>query len=407
MLIKKRDGVENMALIKQKMLWIGIVVIFVILMVFGAAMMGSVLGAKPKDLPVALVVLDQSAEQPTGGSLAVGKMIQEKLLSNKELPIVWEIVGSEAEARAGLDKHDYYGALVLPADLSSGLLSLPTPVPKPATVRIIVNEGMNTQASAAVKQILQQVMKGVSLELSSQLLGQIGQQSEQISVGAAQAVLTPILVQEESVHPVGVNNANGNAPGMLTQVMWIGSLVTAILLLLVTQKTIAAVARRWTVIISQTVMGLVVICGLSGFLVWMASSWYGMELTQAGDTWVFLWLAGTAFFLLQSALFNWIGLPAIPILILLMFFSMPVLNMAPEFLSQATQDWLYSWTPLRFVTAGLREVMYFGGLESVSTNATVLWGIAGTFVVLLLASGAKKTKAGSSNAAVAAASPSN
>jgi hypothetical protein len=50
------------------------------------------------------------------------------------------------------------------------------------------------------------------------------------------------------------------------------------------------------------------------------------------------------------------------ILVLLMFFSMPVLNMAPEFLSQTTQDWFYSWTPLRFVAVGLREVMYFGGL---------------------------------------------
>jgi YhgE/Pip-like protein len=396
-----------MALIKQKMLWIGIIVIFVVLIVFGAAMMGSVLGANPKELPVALVVLDQSAEQPTGGSLAVGEMIREKLLSNKQLPIVWEIVGSEAEARMGMDKQDYYGALVLPADLSSGLVSLTTPTPKPATVQIIVNEGMNTQASTAVKQILQQAMKGVSLELSSQLLGRIGQQSEQIPVGAAQALLTPIVVQEETVHPAGVNNASGNAPGLLTQIMWIGCLVTAILLFLVTQKTIDAGARRWTVIVSQTVMGLVVICALSGLLVWMASSWYGMELTQAVGTWVFLWLAGTAFFLLQSTLFNWIGVPAIPILILLMFFSMPVLSMAPEFLSQATQDWLYSWTPLRFVTAGLREVMYFGGLEAVTSNATVLWGIAGTFFVLLLASGAKKTKAGNSNAAVTAATSSN
>jgi hypothetical protein len=77
-----------------------------------------------------------------------------------------------------------------------------------------------------------------------------------------------------------------------------------------------------------------------------------------------------------------------------MFFSMPVLNIAPEFLSQATQDWLYSWTPLKFVSAGLREVMYFGGLESGSMNVGVLWGIAGSFLVVLVASGVKKGMAG-------------
>nr|WP_255807439.1 ABC transporter permease [Cohnella mopanensis] len=376
------------------MLWIGIIIVMVVLIVFGAAMMGSVLGTKPKELPVALVVLDQPADLPTGGALAVGEMIKDKLTANTQLPVNWEIVGSEEEARVGLDEHEYYGALVIPADLSSGLLSLATPTPKPATVRIIANDGMNTQAATVVKQVLGQAMKAVSLELSNQLLGQIGQQTGgQVPVATAQALLAPIVVQEESVHAVGVNNASGNAPGLLTQIMWMGSLVTAMILFLSIQKTLAGGARRWTVILSQTPAGLAIVGAASGFLVWMASSWYGMELAQAVDTWLFLWLGGAVFFLIQSTLLNWIGMPAMAILVLLMFFSMPVLNMAPEFLSQTTQNWIYSWTPLRFVSGGLREVMYFGGLDSVSSNATVLWLIGGAFLVVLLASSVKKAKA--------------
>jgi YhgE/Pip-like protein len=379
-----------MMLIKQKRLWIGIVVVFVVLMVFGAAMMGSVLGAKPKDLPVAIVVLDQEADLPTGGTLDVGGMVQEQLLANRALPVSWEIIGTEAEAREGLAQGDFYGVLVLPSDLSSGLLSLACPAPQPPTVQIIINEGLSTQASTVVRTVLQQAMRGVSLQLSTQLLGQIGQQSEQIPVTAAQALLSPIVVKEEIVHPVGVNNASGNAPGLLAQIMWIGSLVTGLLLFVLNGKVIADGARRGTIIVTQTIIGLGVIAALSGFLVWMASAWYGMELTHAIDTWLFLWLAGTTFFLLQSALFNWIGLPSIGILVLLMFFSMPLLNMAPEFLSQATQDWLYSWTPLKFAAAGLREVMYIGGIDAGSSNVVVLWGITGVFLVVLLASGLKK-----------------
>jgi YhgE/Pip-like protein len=379
-----------MMLIKQKRLWIGIVVVFVVLMVFGAAMMGSVLGAKPKDLPVAIVVLDQEADLPTGGTLDVGGMVQEQLLANMALPVSWEIIRTEAEAREGLAQGDFYGVLVLPSDLSSGLLSLASPAPQPPTVHIIINEGLSTQASTVVRTVLQQAMRGVSLQLSTQLLGQIGQQSEQIPVTAAQVLLSPIVVKEEIVHPVGVNNASGNAPGLLAQIMWIGSLVTGLLLFFLNGKVIADGARRGTIIVTQTIIGLGVIAALSGFLVWMASAWYGMELAHAIDTWLFLWLAGTAFFLLQSALFNWIGLPSIGILVLLMFFSMPLLNMAPEFLSQATQDWLYSWTPLKFVAAGLREVMYFGGIDAGSSNVVVLWGIASVFLVVLLASGLKK-----------------
>ena len=107
----------------------------------GVAMMGSIAGAKPKSLPVALVVLDQPAELPNGEPLAVGDMMKGMLQGNSQLPIQWKIVNSEAEAREGLDSQKYYGALVLPEDLSASILSLQSPDPKPAVVQVLVNEG--------------------------------------------------------------------------------------------------------------------------------------------------------------------------------------------------------------------------------------------------------------------------
>lgn len=382
-----------MKMLTQKMMWLGMALVLIVLTVFGVAMMGSVLGSKPKELPVALVVLDQPAELPTGGTFAVGERIREKLVSNPAMPFVWHIVDSEEKAREGLDKREYYGAMVIPADLSSGLLSLAAPSPIHPNVKIIANEGMNTQASMVVRQAMRQAMKMISGELLQLLLGQIGQQTEQIPVETAKALMTPVNVQEEVVHPPGVNHASGNAPGLLTQIMWIGSLVTGVVLFLASQKAVAAGSRRWTVSALQAIGGLAIVGMSSGFTIWMASSWYGMELENAGETWLFLWLAGSAFFLLQSSLLNWIGFPAMPLLVLLMFFSVPLLNMAPEFLSQTTRDWIYLWTPLRFAAGGLREVMYFGGLDAVGSNAFVLWGVAGGFLVLLLTSGFKAGRA--------------
>lgn len=382
-----------MHLLKQKTSWLAPVAVLVVLVVFGAAMMGSVLGAKPKELPVALVVLDQPAELPGGGALAVGEMIKGKLAELRELPVAWTIVDTEEEARAGLNERKYYGALVLPGDLSSGALSLATPEPKPATVTILANEGKNAQASTVVRQVLGQAMKTVGGELSKQMLGQIGQQTPQIPVAAAQALLSPIVVKEEIVHPTGANHASGNAPGLLTQIMWIGSLVAGIVLFLAGGKAVGAGARRGMVAAVQAVAGALVAGIASGFVVWMASYWYGMELADAGAVWLLLWLIGTAFYLIQSSMLNWIGLPAMAILVLLMFFSMPLLNMAPEFLSATTRTWIYSWTPLRFAADGLRETMYFGGLNAVGTSGTVLWSVAGGFLLLLLASGFKRSKA--------------
>lgn len=378
-----------MRILKQKLTWLGVAIVLVVLIVFGLAMMGSVLGSKPKELPVALVVLDQPTELATGETFAVGEIIQETLGSNPALPFVWHVVDSEEKAREGMDKRDFYGAVVLPVDLSTGLLSLATSSPIHPNVKLITNEGMSAQASTVVTQALGQALKMINEELSQQLLGQIGQQKEHIPVETAKAFMAPMNVQEEVMHSPGVNNAAGNAPALLTQIMWIGSLVTGIVLFLAGKRVVDADSRRWTVSALQAIVGLVIVSFSSGFTIWMATSWYGMEMADAGATWLFLWLVGSAFFLLQSSLLNWIGFRAMPLLVLLMFFSIPLLNMAPEFLSHTTRDWIYSWTPLRFAAGGLREVMYFGGLDAASSNTSVLWGVFVGFLVLLLASGFK------------------
>lgn len=379
-----------MGFLRQKMLWIGALVVLLVLAIFGVAMMGSIAGAKPKSLPVALVALDQPVELPSGETLAVGDMMKGMLQANSQLPIHWEIVNSEAEAREGLDSQKYYGALVLPEDLSAGILSLQSPAPKPAVVQVLANEGMSTQASTAVRQMLGQAMKMAGAELSKQALTMIGSQTDMLPVTTAQALLIPFEVHEEVVHPVGANHASGNAPGMLIQILWIGCLILSVFLFQALQKAVNDGSSRGIAIVLQGAAGLLLAGLVSGFLVWMASSWYGMELANGGSVWLMLWLAGSAFFLLQSTLLNWIGLPAMGILVLLMFFSMPLLNMAPEFLPQATQDWLYSWTLLRFAASALRDVMYFDGYAPSSSHSAVMWFIAGGFLVLLLASTFKK-----------------
>ncbi|CAM3770552.1 MULTISPECIES: YhgE/Pip domain-containing protein [Paenibacillus] len=381
-----------MVFLRQKMLWIGALAVLLVLTVFGVAMMGSIVGAKPKALPVALVVSDQPAALPNGEMLAVGEKMKGMLEQNTQLPIRWEVVASEAEAREGMDVQKYYGALVLPENLSSSMLTLQSPSPKPAVIHVLVNEGMNAQASAVVKQMLGQVLKVAGSELSKQTLDMIGSRTEVLPVATAQALLTPFVVQEEIVHPVGANHASGNAPGLLTQILWIGCLIISLSLFQALQRATADGSRRGIAILLQGASGLLLVGLASGFLVWMASSWYGMELPNGGGVWLMLWLAGSAFFLLQSTLLNWLGLPAMGILVLLMFFSMPLLNMAPEFLPQATQNWLYSWTPLRYAASALRDVMYFDGSASATTNHTVLWAITGGFLVLLLTSVVKKGK---------------
>ncbi|WP_276356462.1 YhgE/Pip domain-containing protein [Cohnella caldifontis] len=377
---------------RQKFVRIAVGAALAVLMIFGLAMMGSVLGAKPKALPVVLAVLDQPADLPGGGQLAVGKMVQEKVEGLAQLPVKWIRADSEEAALAALDRQEAYGALVIPADFSAGVMSLAGPEPKTAKVKLYMNEGMNAQGVSAVRTILQQVAQNVGTELSKQALQMVGQQTEQIPVGKVQALLAPFQVEEASVHAVGSGNGNGSAPVMLTQIAWMGSLIMSVFLFLAGQGARRA-GGAWGAAAGQTIAGLALAAGVSGFLVWMAHSWYGMEMADIGAVWLFLWLAAAAFFLMQSALFNWLGIPAVALLVLLLFFSLPILSLAPEFLPQVTQDWLYSWTPFRYVASGLRSLMYFGGDSGMSLPYGVLWGIAGVSLVVLLASALRPDKA--------------
>ncbi|MBP3966949.1 DUF3533 domain-containing protein [Paenibacillus sp. DLE-14] len=387
-------GVANLHtnLLKQKLVWIGAVAVLAVLMVFGVAMIGPAAGAAPKELPVALVVLDQPVDQPDGNKLAVGETLKEKMTQQTQLPIKWEIVGSKEEALAGIDEQKYYGALILPADLSAGLLSLQTAAPQPAQLQIYVSEGKNAQVAGTVNMLLQVAMDKVGIQLSTQLLAEIGKHTDAIPVTAAGALIEPFTVSSQIVHPVGANNASGNAPLLLTQMMWLSCLAVSITLFLASQQAVKAGGGHMRIVLTKLVTGLVIVTGATAFLVWMSGSWYGMELSDRTQLWLFLLLAGSAFFLFQTTLLRWIGMPAVPLMVLLFFFSMPVINMAPEMLPAVAKDWLYSWTPLRFVATGLRSVMYFDGTNMNGTYQVLGW-LSGICMVVAAASVLKPKKA--------------
>ena len=92
--------------------------------------------------------------------------------------------------------------------------------------------------------------------------------------------MTPVNVQEEVVHPPGVNNAAGNAPGLLTQIIWIGDGDRSRLAPGPRRRSPRAQGDGQSA--RRKLSGLAIVGIASCFTIWMASSWYGMELANAG-----------------------------------------------------------------------------------------------------------------------------
>ena len=360
-------------------------------MVFGLAMMGLVAGAKPKELPLALTVLDQPASLPAGGSLAVGDMVKIRITGLKELPVKWHLAETQEDALGMMDRQEVYGALVVPADFSAKVLSLASMEPQPAAVKLYINEGMSLQGVTAARTLLQQIALTMKTELAATVLTMAEQRVSELPAPVVRSLLQPFEIEEVTVHPVGTNNAGGTAPNLLTQIMWIGSMLMSVFLFLAAQEA-RREGRAWGVVGAQTLTGVIIAAGASGLLVWMAVSWYGMEMADSLRIWLFLWLVASSFFLLQSALLNWIGFPVVVVFVLILFFSMPILNIAPEFLPQAARDFLYSWTPLRYAADGLRSLMYYSGQYGMRLPCTVLSCLAGAGLAAMLASGLRRGK---------------
>lgn len=394
-----RKEKEEMNLLKQKNVMLAPVVVILIALIFGLATMGSTVNPVPKDLPVLLVMEDKGATIPGQGDMNYGKTIADTItgaasqVQAASSPIEWETAANEATGLDKLDREEAYALVVIPETFSSGLAGLMTGATEAPSVQIYVNQGKNMAAANAASQGLTQMFQAVNAKFSEQLLGQLSAQGVKVDPSQIKALANPIQARSQLVHPVGTHSANGNAPGSLTQVAWMTSLIGTVLVFFAKRKMKpGSKQEQFSGVWAQTAIGLVLSL-VSGFgILWIADGIFGMNVPSYFDTALFLSLNAFCFFLLMSAIMAWLGFAGMPIFMLLFFFVGPVLTMAPEMLPQATKTLFYSWVPLRFTVEGLRDLLYFGQGLNIRTPLIVISSIAAGSLILLVSSALRNPK---------------
>ncbi|WP_158289499.1 YhgE/Pip domain-containing protein [Paenibacillus flagellatus] len=382
----------------QKSVWAGLLAVVAIVALLGWAFVGSTVNPVPKRIPVALVAADKGADVPGKGRMNIGDVLKQKLTTEmtptgEKSPFEWTVLDDEQAAAEGLDRQTFYAVVVLPETLSADFVALLSPQPKPAEVRVLVNQGKSGVAATMVTQAVGKMLEGANAALREQALGQLQQmKGDAVSIAQAKALAAPLAVTFQTVHPILPNTANGNAPVVLTQLAWISALAATVLLFVAAGKAGAGASGGWGIAASQLIAGLAYAVVASAAILAVVGGLFGLDVPDVTETGLFLTLAVYSFFLLQSAIVNWIGLKGMPVLVLLFFFGLPILNLPPEFLPDAARDWLYSWIPFRFSAEGLRDLFYFRQGLNVGGPASVLGWIAAAGAVVLLASGAKRTK---------------
>ena len=384
-----------MNLLKQKQALLAPILVLVVVVIFSLTLASSV-NPTPKNLPIAIVNEDEGITVPTKGEINLGKIMVSKINevtdSQKESAVNWIQVSNEKKVRKGLDDKKYYAALILPKDLSQKQATLKTVNPSPIEIKVLLNQGMNANASTMAGQILNNVVNQLSMNIRTEVLSELEKKNSLISAKQASVLASPIVNKIENVNEIGTHTANGNAPVILITPLWMSSLIGAVIIFLGKKKTnMTTSVNKFKVILEQIALAII-LAFVAGFGITLMADWIGFTIPNFIDTALYLTIAYFSFHILISAVMSWVGFGGVGLFALIFFFAGSIIGMAPELLPKFTHDWIYSWVPMRFGADGLREIFYFEKELSFSHSMVILVWIASVSTIILLASTFKQNK---------------
>jgi len=211
------------------------------------------------------------------------------------------------------------------------------------------------------------------------------QAATQVLTGAAQGIAGALAQQGVTVAPPHLETvaqasvAARTAPLAASALLWLGGLVAALGygLLVVRRGMRPGPLSRAVLMLTVSVGATAVVAGL--MKLWDSS------LTLGWDVLGFVFLTAMAFAAVQGALLRVLRLRAVAILGPLYLIAPAVAGQVPELLNPAYRTLLWSWTPFRFSTEGLRSLLLgTPDAPDVRTGVIVLASMAVAGLVVLL-----------------------
>jgi hypothetical protein len=306
----------------------------VVATVLGLLTFGVQATVAPDHLPLAVAAPDNPALRQAANQIAArgGDAVD------------WTVT-DPAHARDLLDDKDVYGIL----EIDQG----------PA-ITVVTSGAVNPQGTQVAQQVLTGAAQG--------LLGALAQQ---------QPTLKLVPPKMETVHPV--STAGRTAPLAASALLWIGGLVGAMAfgLLVVQRGRRATTTARLTLVVSVSVLATGAVIGL--LKLWDSSLQVSTEVVG------FLLLTAAAFAAVQGALLRLLHLRAAAILGPMYLLAPAVAGTVPEMLNPTYRTLLWSWTPFRFSTEGLRSLLQgTSDAPDVRNGVLVLASMAVVGLVVLL-----------------------
>lgn len=355
-----------------------------------------------KNLPFAVISLDEGAQTPQG-TVNAGDALVDKITSSQNdedrQTIAWQKVDSEDELQDAFDHNTYFGALIIPKNFTK------------AQVAKQMAQAQEQQAQGQSQSQAQQPQA----QTSSQSQAQAQSQSQQ-TIDDSQITLvidnakSPLIatqlkanaqnlfqsqgisVDVQTIHTGSADdseNASANpfSTMMSQQLSIFPTFIMSAIIALILSRIFPVYFRKqgtgtWSALGKQILMALGASCliALSAFAILSVVS--GTEVNFATYT-GFLWLTSFCLmlFFMGAADINFIL--GASLIVISLACGMMCGILPSEVLPTFWQNWVYPWVPQRFIGEGIRSVMFMdAGVFNSAAGALGIYGAVGAILLV-------------------------
>lgn len=401
-----------MNIFKNKLLWIAPIATMIILVIFSLAFYPAY-NPKPKDLPIGILNEDKGTTIQDK-NVNIGKKLEDKLLDSDSNKIKWVKVDSEKDLEKDFKDQKIFGVAIIDKDFSKDAMSktqkvvmdskkeemqqkvasgeIPPQVVqqmkqkmgnqqvevKQAKFKTIVSEGSSLQGSQIASAVLTGMGDNINAQITKQSLETLTSQNVKVNAADINGLTNPVKVDNEKLNKVKDHQAGGNAPFLMFMPIWIGSIVTSILLFFAfrTSNNIV-VQHRIIASIGQMIFAVVAAFAGSFVYIYFMQGVQGFDFDHPNRIAIFVALAILGFVGLILGVMVWLGMKSIPIFFILMFFSMQLVTLPKQMLPESYQKYVYDWNPFTHYATSVRELLYLN--HHIELNST-MWMFIGFMI---------------------------
>ncbi|HDH7011190.1 TPA: YhgE/Pip domain-containing protein [Staphylococcus aureus] len=398
-----------MNIFKNKLLWIAPIATMIILVIFSLAFYPAY-NPKPKDLPIGILNEDKGITIQDK-NVNIGKKLEDKLLDSDSNKIKWVKVDSEKDLEKDLKDQKIFGVAIIDKDFSKDAMSktqkvvmdskkeemqqkvasgeIPPQVVqqmkqkmgnqqvevKQAKFKTIVSEGSSLQGSQIASAVLTGMGDNINAQITKQSLETLTSQNVKVNAADINGLTNPVKVDNEKLNKVKDHQAGGNAPFLMFMPIWIGSIVTSILLFFAfrTSNNIV-VQHRIIASIGQMIFAVVAAFAGSFVYIYFMQGVQGFDFDHPNRIAIFVAFAILGFVGLILGVMVWLGMKSVPIFFILMFFSMQLVTLPKQMLPESYQKYVYDWNPFTHYATSVRELLYLN--HHIELNST-MWMFIG------------------------------